>query len=68
MIYIQQNNPYPDQMSAIEFLETCFEFVFVSSWIPIKAHASQTMNDLKNIKYHLDLMQARYSALHQSIN
>merc|ERR1712130_678137 len=54
------NNPYPDALNAVDLLESRFEHVFGSQWVSIKQHANKMMNDLKNIKYHLDLMQARY--------
>eukprot|EP01084_Bolivina_argentea_P146501 256498_1 len=54
------SNPYPDTLNAVDLLESRFEYVFGSSWINIKQKANAMTNDLKNIKYHLDLMQARY--------
>jgi len=53
-------NPYPDTLNAVDLLESRFEYVFGSSWKKIKGHAGKMTSDLKNIKYHLDLMQARY--------
>merc|ERR1712154_209553 len=53
-------NPYPDTLNAVDLLESRFEYVFGAQWGQIKKHATKMMSDLKNIKYHLDLMQARY--------
>merc|ERR1712032_260432 len=56
---------YPDTLNAVDLLESRFEYVFGAQWGQIKKHATKMMSDLKNIKYHLDLMQDIYIMMRQ---